>query len=96
MSTPRPAKCCDDPLAQHEADVLQTRVSAGVGGAGGSAHRGTGGAELLPRPLGDDDDGVGPLFQTTLEVAEKAALSVELQWTSGMSTKFASGQASAA
>ncbi len=64
---------------KHEADVLQARVPAGVGGARRAAHRGAGGAELLPCPLGDDDDGVRPLFQTTLEVPEKTAFAVELQ-----------------
>src|SRR6185369_8551556 len=41
--------------------------------------RGSGDAEHLTCPFGHDDDGVRPLFQTTLEVPEKTAFAVELQ-----------------
>ena len=78
------------------ADVLEADVAAGVGrrrpSAGGRVD-----AEVLARALGHDDDGVRALGQPALEAAQEPALRRRAcSGTSGISTKLASVDASAA
>jgi hypothetical protein len=66
-----------DPIAQHQADVLQPHVAAGVGRAGVARRWRYISAQVLPRPLRDDDDGVLALGQPALQAGEEAARPVE-------------------